>query len=269
MERSALQLAAAGKTGRATALLDSEKYAQAAQRYQKAVASASELSEKDSEDELQSATRLRIPSLVVAVMAIALNVAFVIVATLVIRKWGVRLRALAKELEDLASHDPLSGLASRKLFTVDFAAALARARRSGEHVGVLMVDVNGFEAINDSHGHLVGDAVLREVAARLMRTMREVDVVARIGGDELAVILEGLPDIQTLSVIADRVSDELTFRYADGQHDVRVSAAVGTALADPSDLEGLDRVLSSADRSMYKQKTSMSESESGLRRDAP
>ena len=95
-------------------------------------------------------------------------------------------KSIEAELERLARHDVLTGLAQRSLFTEKVGAALARMRRHGEAFSVLMLDLDRFKTVNDSFGHPAGDALLRETARRLLNTTREVDCVARFGGDEFA-----------------------------------------------------------------------------------
>ena len=87
-----------------------------------------------------------------------------------------------------ATHDPLTGLPNRVLLMDRLDQALAKLRRDAGQVAVLYVDLDGFKAVNDRHGHAYGDAVLVEAARRLRRTVREADTVARLSGDEFAVV---------------------------------------------------------------------------------
>ena len=91
-----------------------------------------------------------------------------------------------------ADTDALTGLANRRALERTLEAALGRAGSRGRSVGVVMLDLDGFKAINDTHGHAAGDRALREVAARLRRCVRERDLVARLGGDEFVVVLTDL-----------------------------------------------------------------------------
>ena len=91
-----------------------------------------------------------------------------------------------------ARHDGLTGLANRSLFTERMDQALEAARESGDPVGLFFVDLDGFKAVNDEWGHPVGDALLCQVAARLLDTVRTGDTVARLGGDEFAIVLSGV-----------------------------------------------------------------------------
>ena len=116
-----------------------------------------------------------------------------------------RLQRRNAELERLAHLDALTALPNRRAFDRALAAELARAARTGEGLGILLIDVDRFKAINDRHGHGAGDRVLVEVAARLDRAVRGYDTVSRWGGDEFAVIAPDVPDADGLAAIAEQV----------------------------------------------------------------
>ena len=156
-------------------------------------------------------------------------------------------------LADLALHDPLTGLANRAALE----DVLRRERdrpADGRSTALLMVDLDRFKEINDSHGHAVGDAVLREAAARLTSAVRSVDLVARWGGDEFIVLLTDLETAAAARHTADRILDR--FRspccVADREIDARVS--IGIALAVSS--EDVGALLEHADAALYAAKES-------------
>ena len=158
-----------------------------------------------------------------------------------------------KQLQDaivrLAHHDPLTDLANRRLFT----DRLERALEAGTRVALLFIDLDGFKLVNDNHGHTVGDALLQEIAHRLMATTREADTVARLGGDEFAVLMEGV-DLDTAQRCADRVDAALALPTVIGGRDVFVTASVGVAVADEGGSS--DKLLRRADKAMYSMKES-------------
>jgi diguanylate cyclase (GGDEF)-like protein len=100
------------------------------------------------------------------------------------------LRTLQAKLADLALHDPLTGLANRRLLDELLKSSLARTQRSGTPLAVAFLDLDGVKSVNDTYGHDAGDIVLRETARRLLSVVRSADVVARIGGDEFVVVYE-------------------------------------------------------------------------------
>src|SRR4030081_173777 len=118
-------------------------------------------------------------------------------------------RRLEEELAHQAFRDSLTGLANRALFQDRLTQALARRARSREPVGVLMLDLDGFKAINDTMGHDAGDEVLVEVAARLGACVRPGDTVARRGGDEFTILLENMGDPSVIELVAARVAEHL------------------------------------------------------------
>jgi GGDEF domain-containing protein len=104
------------------------------------------------------------------------------------------LQARIDYLEGLSMTDELTGLLNRRGFAGQLGRALAAARRSGPHGALLICDLDGFKAVNDQHGHAMGDAVLRHVTQLLMQHVRRTDAVARLGGDEFALLLVGASD---------------------------------------------------------------------------
>jgi diguanylate cyclase (GGDEF)-like protein len=153
-----------------------------------------------------------------------------------------------RQAEARASTDGLTGLPNRRYFD-EFCALLSRRRRAEDSVGVLMVDIDKFKVLNDTHGHQVGDEVLRAVAAAIVGAVREDDVPARYGGEEFAVLLRN-PTIEVAVEVGERVREavaalDLT-RF--GVPDVRVS--VGAAVAEDPD-EPITTTLEQADRALY------------------
>jgi diguanylate cyclase (GGDEF)-like protein len=153
-----------------------------------------------------------------------------------------------REAEARASTDGLTGLPNRRYFD-EFSALLARRRRARDSVGVLMVDIDRFKALNDAHGHLVGDEVLRAVAAAIAGAVRDDDVPARYGGEEFAVLLRN-PTLEVAVHVAERV------RAAVGGLDLAalgvaaVSVSVGAAIADRAD-EPIANIVERADQALY------------------
>jgi diguanylate cyclase (GGDEF)-like protein len=153
-----------------------------------------------------------------------------------------------REAEARASTDGLTGLPNRRYFD-EFSALLARRRRARDSVGILMVDIDRFKALNDAHGHLVGDEVLRAVAAAIAGAVRDDDVPARYGGEEFAVLLRN-PTLEVAVGVGERV------RAAVGRLDLAtlgvpaVSVSVGAAIADRPD-EPIANVVERADQALY------------------
>jgi diguanylate cyclase len=151
--------------------------------------------------------------------------------------------------------EPLTGLPGRTLFIHRTSRALERARREGTNLAVLYVDLDGLKTLNDSIGHLAGDRLLVAVAARIEHASRSGDVVARIGGDEFAILCEGISSSEEASGIADRVVTALDAPLDLDGVSVAPSASVGAALADP-DLSTPEELIARADLAMYRAKES-------------
>jgi diguanylate cyclase (GGDEF)-like protein/PAS domain S-box-containing protein len=157
-------------------------------------------------------------------------------------------RGLEDRLRHLADHDPLTGLINRRRFEEELERHLVVSRRYGMTGALLVLDLDGFKAVNDTHGHRAGDHVLCAVADALRRRLRESDVVARIGGDEFAVLLP-----RAASEEAEQVSQALEAAIpeeveAAGEH--RIEVSVGFAAFD-DEVKSIDDILTAADASMY------------------
>ena len=153
-------------------------------------------------------------------------------------------------LAHLALHDPLTGLPNRRALAEALDRAVARAERSGLALAVLALDLDGFKAVNDHHGHPAGDAALVEVGARLRRIVRRSDIVARLGGDEFAVIAGELKGPNPVVRLARRIRSVLAEPLTLPSGRARVGVSIGVAFY-PGDGDRPDLLLSRSDRALY------------------
>jgi diguanylate cyclase (GGDEF)-like protein len=162
-----------------------------------------------------------------------------------------------EELRRLATHDPLTLLPNRALFRDRVEQALSRARRGKHLVAVAYLDLDGFKAVNDGHGHDAGDALLVEVARRLKGAIRESDTLARLGGDEFALVLEGLDS----AAAAEYALTEKVLRAVTAPVDLRSGpkdrvvvvhpgVSIGVAVF-PEHADGAEQLTARADTAMY------------------
>lgn len=160
---------------------------------------------------------------------------------------------LLEQVTHQALHDPLTGLANRALFEDRAQQALRAAERADDRsVGMIFVDLDRFKAVNDSHGHHVGDQLLVAVAARLGEVLRNADTLARMGGDEFVVLLPEVDSPAEAEDVAARVLDVLAEPLALGDLSISIGASVGAATAGPGDT--YETLLCAADAAMYQAK---------------
>ncbi len=152
-------------------------------------------------------------------------------------------------LAAVAGHNGRSQLAHRLGNTI------VRAQRSGEMAALLFADIDLFKAINDRHGPEVGDALLRQVETRMRATVRDSDTVAHMGGDEFAVVIEGVHRPEDAGRVAEKLLDDLARAFEVGGHRLRITASVGIVLY-PLDGLDVDELLRTADIAMYAAKES-------------
>ena len=157
-----------------------------------------------------------------------------------------------ERLQWQASYDALTGLPNRTLFWERLGGALARSGRRCESVGLLFLDLDGFKGVNDRFGHEVGDALLSTAATRLQRCVRENDTVARMGGDEFTIVLDGPIDLDGARRVAQAVIDELENPIVVGGEVLALSTSVGVALS--SDNAKPEDLVRAADHAMYEAK---------------
>ncbi len=161
-------------------------------------------------------------------------------------------KAFEDQLAHQAFHDPVTNLANRALFADRVQHSLMRSLRGGPVVGVMFIDLDDFKTVNDSLGHAAGDTVLQEVARRLESAVRPADTVARFGGDEFAILLDGVQDSQEAADVAERILRALELQLGIDGKQVFPRASVGICLADPdAGLPDAEELLRNADVAMY------------------
>ena len=166
-----------------------------------------------------------------------------------------RKQAEEKLIHD-ALHDELTGLPNRALFMDRLRQSMERSRREPERLTVvLFLDLDRFKIVNDSLGHLVGDELLIQIADSLAAVLRPSDTIARVGGDEFALLLEGGRDISDAVRVADRIHDRLSEPINLGGHEVFITASIGIAVHTP-EYERPEDLLRDADTAMYRAKAS-------------
>jgi diguanylate cyclase (GGDEF)-like protein len=158
-------------------------------------------------------------------------------------------RAWEAQLAYQASHDPLTGLANRRVLLDRLADLLGGYRGQDRQFAVLFADLDGFKQVNDTLGHHAGDLVLIEVGRRLGAMAREHDLVARIAGDEFVIVLQQVRDGDEAEAAAGRYLTGLCAPVRIGAQDLPISASIGVAL--PGDGDTPESLLRAADRSMY------------------
>ena len=183
----------------------------------------------------------------------------ILIGVLVIARLGEALRTLSDglreresllgQLSHMAFYDPLTGLPNRSLFSERLTASV-KARAPGGHLATLMIDLDDFKNVNDTHGHEVGDALLVAVGERLQSAVREGDTVARLGGDEFVIALPGCADQLVPIQVARRILKLIAEPFEIDGLVLEVAASVGIALADTSD-DSASELVRKADVAMY------------------
>ena len=149
------------------------------------------------------------------------------------RRYASRMVRANQKVSDLAQTDALTGLANRRAFTDRLNAAFAASRRGVKPFAVLYFDIDHFKDVNDTLGHAAGDALLRQVAARVVGSVRGNDVVARIGGDEFTILQTDADDATAAGVLADKTAILLGKPYVIGGNEVHITVSLGISYYEP------------------------------------
>ncbi len=161
----------------------------------------------------------------------------------------IRVRA-EKEVEHMAFYDQLTGLPNRSLFSDRLTQAIHLAERMGRFVLVMLIDLDSFKAVNDTLGHSGGDAILKEVAQALVRTLRKTDTVARFGGDEFLIMVNNLEDKNDISTVADNIMGIFKEPFTVDGQEFFITGSAGIAVY-PFDGNDSEALLKNADIAMY------------------
>ena len=165
-----------------------------------------------------------------------------------------KLRNLNEQLQQLAITDALTNIANRRHFMERLSAEVTRVQRTGEPLSLLMIDLDDFKKINDGHGHLAGDAVLRRVADVIGSAGRAIDLAARYGGEEFALILPSV-GVQGATVLAERIRSQVASLTIDVGHAViGVTLCIGVARFSNDSMTSADDLLRASDTSLYQAK---------------
>jgi diguanylate cyclase (GGDEF)-like protein/PAS domain S-box-containing protein len=164
-----------------------------------------------------------------------------------------RMAGSQADVTDRRSYDPLTKLPNRALFVERLEKAVMRASHGGRRFAVLFLDLDRFKIVNDSLGHLEGDRLLLTISQRLEACLRPGDMIARFGGDEFAVLVEGVAGVADVARVAERIRRSLAAPFKLGSHELYSSASIGIALSS-SGYERAEDLLRDADTAMYRAK---------------
>ncbi|TFW30094.1 GGDEF domain-containing response regulator [Duganella callida] len=172
----------------------------------------------------------------------------------------LEVRLLYKELatysrkqQELALHDPLTGLPNRRLLEDRIATVLQHATRQQNKAAVMYLDLDGFKAINDTHGHAYGDEILKQVAQRLVGCSRKEDTVARVGGDEFVIVMGDIATINDTQEPANKLIEAVSQPYEVNGLTLKLSTSIGIGIF-PDDADEVAQLIAIADGALYEAK---------------
>lgn len=168
-------------------------------------------------------------------------------------RYAIERKRFEEHLTYLAQYDHLTGLVNRTLFRDRLVQATARSKRMQQMIGLMLLDLDRFKLVNDTFGHDIGDELLKAVSERLKTCVREVDTVARMGGDEFTIILEGVSSEQNILVVAKRITESISTPFELKGHCISIGISIGITIY-PHDDHPIDELLKHADTAMYQAK---------------
>lgn len=161
----------------------------------------------------------------------------------------------SKKQQELALHDPLTGLPNRRLLEDRIATTLQHAARHNRKAAVMYLDLDGFKPVNDTHGHATGDEILKLVAQRLVSSSRKEDTVARVGGDEFVIVLAEVANVASAQEPASKLIEVVSEPYQVGELTLNLSTSIGIALF-PDHANDVNQLIHMADQALYDAKRS-------------
>jgi diguanylate cyclase (GGDEF)-like protein/PAS domain S-box-containing protein len=164
-------------------------------------------------------------------------------------------QAAQKRIEFLAHHDALTGLPNRLLAKAHLEQAILAAECENSRVALLFIDLDNFKSINNSHGHVIGDGLLKGVAIRLRECLRNIDTLSRQGGDEFLLVLNNMRDTASISVVAEKILERMAELFEIDTHELSISLSIGIAVY-PDDGKDFETLLKQSDIAMYHAKDS-------------
>ncbi|NDF12116.1 MAG: GGDEF domain-containing response regulator [Proteobacteria bacterium] len=174
-------------------------------------------------------------------------------------KRALQYAILRKHFEGLlimrANFDMQTGLVNRTLFESRLTQALARIKRHGGNLAILFIDLNRFKQVNDTLGHEMGDTLLKEVGARLKRSLRPYDTTARFGGDEFAILLESITHKRDGGVVAQKIIERLDEPFVIAGHTIGIGLSIGISTCSAEDEISMAQLIKQADAAMYAAKS--------------
>jgi len=198
-------------------------------------------------------------SSIIRIMGGALIFLFICAVFFLSRQLQQQKKIIAVEAESkeqiwhAATHDRLTGMANRFLFSEELRHYIAQSKRSERRLAVLFCDLDGFKDINDSFGHQVGDMFLKILAEKMTRHIRESELVARLGGDEFAIVNSDVENIEEAASLAQRIVEIVSEPVEVGRNTLRAGVSIGIAIY-PDDGDSAEELLHNADLAMYKAK---------------
>ena len=159
-------------------------------------------------------------------------------------------KTVEQRIAQLAHFDELTNLPNRNLFYDRLDQAVARAKRYHQKFAVLYMDLDGFKQVNDEFGHHVGDSLLGMVAERLIRSARDMDTVARVGGDEFVFILNNIDHADNVSMVANKILESLSRPFVAKERSCSIGCSIGISIF-PDDTDNAETLVKMADDAMY------------------
>lgn len=163
-------------------------------------------------------------------------------------------KAMEEQLRQLAHYDELTHLPKRQLLEDRLRQAMGQAARDQKKVGIVFIDLDGFNEVNDNHGHHIGDQLLTDLATRIKTGMREADTLARVGGDEFVALIPQLESRDEILPVLERILIATSSVFTIEEIDVRVSASLGVSFYPQVPEVSITQLIDQADRAMYEAK---------------
>ena len=254
MEKKSFDLVKQGDLQAAWKIISSEEYKTQKKIYAKGIKDATDALRNETAQYIESSHSRLFYNLIGSIIAFAVMVLIWLIVWNMVKNWQTIQLKHQKKLNDLATHDELTGLPNRTLLINRLKQAVVQEQRRHMDLAVVFIDLDGFKPVNDQYGHAIGDRLLQMIANRLKLTVRQGDTVSRFGGDEFVIMLMDIENETSLKELLERIQTDLKRPILIDDYKIEITSSLGVSICHCKSYIEAEQLIRQADHAMYQAK---------------